>query len=199
MEKIDLYKLHKSEYVTPREPAIVAVKAARYLTVEGQGEPDAAFGEAIGALFQVAYTIKMARKAEGRDYKVSAVEALWWTADPSRSLCDTPKTGWCWKLLVRVPEFIGERDRKAALAMLAKKGKDGRARDVRIETIREGKSVQALHVGPYSAEGPLIERMLAFAREQGLAPSGPHHEIYLSDPRRVPPARLRTILRQPVA
>lgn len=199
MEKIDLFKIHKSEYVKPKNPVLVDVRAAKYLAADGAGEPGETFQATIGALFQVAYTLKMTRKFAGeQDYKVCTVEALWWPADPARELCSTPMSEWCWKLMIRVPDFIKAADLKAAVASLEKKGKGELARSVRIEKITEGRVVQMLHVGPYSEEGPALERMKTFAAAQGLTPRGAHHEIYLSDPRRVPPERLKTILRQPV-
>lgn len=190
-EKIDLYKLHKSEYAAPKKPALVQVKRAKYLAVGGRGEPEGAeFHAKLEALFGVAFTIKMAKKTAGRDYKVCGLEGLW------RDM-DQPRTEWKWKLIIRTPDFITARDLAAAAAKLNAKGKAG-AGDVRLETIEEGKCVQALHVGPYAEEAVSIGRMQEFAAAQGLKPGGPHHEIYLSDPRRVPPERLRTILRQPV-
>jgi hypothetical protein len=110
-----------------------------------------------------------------------------------------PPDTWNWKLLMRVPEFIKAADVKAAIRTLEKKGKAPGAAEVYLEKLNEGTCVQMLHVGPYATEEETIAQMMAFANEQGLAFHGLHHEIYLSDPRRVPPQRLRTILRHPVA
>lgn len=193
MEKIDFYKTHKSEYVQPKNPVLIKVSPARYLAIEGQGKPGGPqFQAQIGALYGAAYTIKMTKKFAGEgDFKVCALEGLYWDFDsPSRMR---------WKLLIRVPEFVQQRDLKAALAKLKEKGKaDEETAKLRLETLREGKTVQALHVGPYNAEKETIERMQTFAAGQGLELHGHHHEIYISDPRRVPPERLKTILRQPV-
>ena len=101
-EKVDLYKLHKSEYVTPKEPALVETGAAKYLTAEGTGAPGGEkFQQAVGALYQVAYTMKMARKFAGQDYKVCNLEGLWWGIETME-----PRDSWRWKLLIRVPGFI---------------------------------------------------------------------------------------------
>jgi hypothetical protein len=191
-EKVDLYKLHKADYVTPKEPVFVRIGAAKYLTVEGQGEPGGEmFQSMLGALYAAAYTIKMTKKFAGQDYKVCGLEGLWWGFEGARET-------WRWKLIIRVPEFIAARDLKDAVARLKEKGKGDLPEKVRLETIKEGRCVQMLHVGPYSAEPATVERMKAFAEASGLSLRGPHHEIYLSDPRRVAPEKLRTILRFPV-
>lgn len=199
MEKIDLYKLHKSDYAAKKDPALVNIKAAKYLTVEGQGEPGGeTFQAMIGALYQAAYTIKMTKKfAGGQDYKVCALEGLWW-GDGDKCFAEMPKSEWRWKLLIRTPDFITAADLKAAVKNLKQKGKGDLPTKVKLETIREGRTVQALHVGPYDTEGETVCRMAAYAEAEGLKFHGLHHEIYLSDPRRVPPERLKTILRQPV-
>lgn len=198
-EKLDLYKTHKTEYAARKDPALVEIGPAKYLTIDGKGEPGGeAFQAALAALYGAAYTIKMTKKfGGGQDYKVCALEGLWWVPNPADWI-NQPRDSWEWKLMIRVPEFITARDLQAAVEQLKKKGKGDGAARVRLETIREGRSVQVLHVGPYSAEPETIARMDAFVKSQGLAFRGKHHEIYLNDPRRVPPERLRTILRMPV-
>ncbi|MGD0014441.1 MAG: hypothetical protein ABSD56_08470 [Bryobacteraceae bacterium] len=110
-EKVDLYKLHKSDYVTPREPVLVKIGAARYLTIDGQGAPSGAeFQAKIGALYGVAYTIKMTYKFGGKqDYKVCGLEGLWWCSDVKHWMSQ-PRESWQWKLMIRVPEFLVARD-----------------------------------------------------------------------------------------
>jgi len=110
-----------------------------------------------------------------------------------------PRDTWSWKLIIRVPDFIVAKDLKETVATLKEKGKPPEVANVKLETLDEGQCVQMLHVGPYSKEGETISQMLALAQEKRLSCRGCHHEIYLSDPRRVPPQRLRTILRLPVA
>ena len=193
-EKIDLYKLHKSEYVTPKEPVLIDVGAAKYLTADGVGAPGGEkFQEAIGALYSMAYTMKMTKKFAGQDYKVCHLEGLWWGFEQMQA-----QEQWRWKLLIRVPDFILARDLKETVATLKKKGKPDLPVEVRLETLKEGRSVQVLHTGPYSNEGATMARMKAFAESKGVSFAGAHHEIYLSDPRRVEPEKLRTILRMPV-
>lgn len=196
--KIDLYTRYKKEYVAPRSPATVTVGAAKYLVAVGRGDPnDPAFGAAIGALYGVAYTIKMAKKASRRDFKVAKLEGLWWGVRHGRLLIDSPVRTWRWKVMIRVPTFVTARDLLAARRALVARGRASPV-TVRLETLREGKCVQMLHRGPYRAEHATIDAMMAYARAKGFRPRGRHHEIYLSDPGRVAPAKLRTILRQPV-
>jgi hypothetical protein len=197
--KLDLYKEHKDEYVTPKRPVLVDVKPARYLTIVGRGGPGGEIFQAkIGALYAVAFTIKMTRKFAGRDYKVCAPEALWWGTGGRPEFFREPRERWNWKLMIRTPEFITKDDLTDAVAKLQTKGKGPEAAEVRLDTISEGRCVQMLHVGPYDREPETITQMKAFAAANSLCFHGLHHEIYLSDPRRVAPERLRTILRLPV-
>lgn len=197
--KLDLYKEHKSEYVAPKKPGLVRVKPALYLAIEGRGEPGGKeFTDGIGALYGVAYTVKMARKAAGRDYKVCGLEALWFSDGGAAALFQQPRGEWRWKLLIRTPDFIRHKDLEAAVKTLLKKGKTELVRQVKLEMINEGQCVQMLHVGPYANEVQTIAQMEAFAAASGLAFAGSHHEIYISDPRRVAAARLKTILRHAV-
>lgn len=191
--KLDLYTLHKSDYVTPKSPVLVNASPAQYLAIKGRGEPGGeVFQQKTGALYTVAFTIKMAKKFDGEDYAVSKLEGLWCDPGPKPEL-------WNWTLLIRIPDFITSRDLKEAVQKLLAKGKDESVAEVEILKLKEGRSVQVLHVGPYDQEALAIEKMQSFATEQGLAFRGQHHEIYLSDPRRVAPEKLRTILRHPVA
>lgn len=197
-EKIDLYKLHKTEYAAPKKPKIIDVEPAQYLAIVGQGEPGSAQFEAcIGGLYGMAYTIKFNSKAAGHDFVVCKLEGLYWSCDPdSDGAFD--KSALEWKLMIRVPDFVTKKDLVAARQALKEKGKDGDFDAVVLERLKEGRCVQMLHVGPYDDEQVTIDAMMAFAEAKGLKPNGHHHEVYLSDPRRVPPERLRTILRQPV-
>jgi len=199
LEKIDLYKLHKEEYAAARKPALVELPPASYLAISGQGAPGGeSFTASIGALYGMAFTIKMRRKFAGqRDYAVCKLEAQWWS-DSAACFTELPKDQWQWKLLIRTPEFITRADRDEAAAALRKRGKGAGVERVQCETLTEGTCVQALHVGPYDREGETVALMQAFARERQLQFHGRHHEIYLSDPRRVPAEKLKTILRQPV-
>lgn len=200
-EKLDLFKAHKAEYAMPKQPAMVTIGPATYLAIDGEGDPNGpGFAEAMGGLYAMAWTIKMTKKfGEGVEYKVAPLEGLWWRAGGEPIQGGGPAADWRWTALVRTPDFITEADLQHARAETARKGKSPAAQRVRLELLEEGDCVQVLHVGPYSAETATIEAMHAFAAAQGRTLRGRHHEIYLSDPRRVPPERLRTIIRQPVA
>ena len=197
--KLDLYKLNKAEYAANREPALVALKRAAYLAISGQGAPGGEqFTASIGALYGVAFTIKMTRKFAGQqDYAVCKLEGQWWSA-PGRELAKLPRDQWLWNLLIRTPDFIKEEDLRQAVAVLLKRGKGEDVKRVRLESLTEGCCVQMLHVGPYEKENETIAVMKAFAESKQFEFFGKYHEVYLSDPRRVPPERLKTILRHPV-
>ena len=197
--KIDLYKLHKTEYAATRKPALVELKPATYLTISGQGAPGGErFTASIGALYGVAFTIKMTRKFAGQpDYAVCKLEGQWW-GEPVSDFAKLPPAQWLWKLLIRTPDFIKAEELRQAVTVLLKRGKGEDVKRVRLESLAEGLCVQMLHVGPYDKEHETIAVMRTFAGNKHLEFSGKHHEIYLSDPRRVPPERLKTILRHPV-
>ena len=199
VQKLDLYKVHKTEYIAPRKPVLVKTGPAKYLTISGRGAPASTeFQNSIGTLYGLAFTIKMTRKFAGKDYKVCHLEGLYWGSGKEENVgCLDPKE-LNWLLVIRVPDFIKEKDLQQAIAQIGAKGKAGDFEKVKLESIDEGSCVQMLHVGPYNQENRTIDQMLAFVKQEGLACRGKHHEIYLSDPRRVPPERLRTILRFPV-
>ena len=138
----------------------------------------------------------MTRKFAGKqDYAVCKLEGQWFfNRDPSA----IPKDQWKWKLLIRTPEFIPLKDLQAAVIILLKRGKSRVVEDVKLETIDEGLCIQMLHIGPYERENKSLALMRDCALANSVKLNGPHHEIYLSDPRRVPPERLRTILCVPV-
>ena len=197
--KLDLHKVYAADYVAPRKPAIVVTKPGRYLAAAGSGDPNApAFGGKVGALYAVAYTVKMARKKAGRDFKVAGLEGLWWGVGGPGWMIDQARGTWRWKVLIRMPAFVTAAEVRAAVKQLLAKGKGKAIGQVRLERLAEGRAVQMLHVGPYVDEGPTMNAMVAFAKAKGLRFTGKHHEIYLSDPRRVKPEKLRTILRHPV-
>jgi hypothetical protein len=198
-KKLDIYRQFRSEYITPKKPSLVNVQPARYLAFTGRGEPGgAAFQAATGALYNVAFTVKMARKFTGPDYTVCKLEGLWWADDPTQCFANQPRDTWNWKLMIRVPSFVDESDLKAAVEKLLAKNKPVEVSDVKLEVLVEGTCLQMLHIGPYDQESGTMIRLQGFAEQNGLEFHGLHHEIYLSDPRRVAPEKLRTILRIPV-
>jgi len=198
-EKIDLFKKYRAEYVTPKKPVLLEIGPVPYLGIDGKGAPGGdAFTSALEALYAMAYTVKMRRKsAGGPDYVVAKLETLYWTED-DQSMDRIPKEDWSWRMQIRVPEFVTAAELSEAVGVLRDRGKTERVRDVDLQTLAEGPCVQMLHVGPYENEPETIATMMAFVAAQGLEFHGCHHEIYLNDPRRIPPERLKTILRHPV-
>ena len=198
--KLDLYAKHKNEYVaSAKRPSLVRVGPAKYLSILGSGAPGSEpFTRAIGAMYNVAYTIKMARKFAGQDYKVMALEGLWVVDSPSGKWSD-PNNKWNWELMIRVPTFINEKELRSTIEQLLAKGKDAEVGKVKLVEYTEGECVQMLHVGPYATEEETIGKMREFAAMAGRQFSGRHHEIYLSDPRRTAPEKLKTILRIPIS
>lgn len=200
LEKIDLYKDHKDEYAAAPEPRIVTIAPALYLAVEGRGEPGGVeFGDKLSALYGMLYTIKFAFKRRGQDFKAAGLEALWWTPSGGDDYLEVSREDWHWQLMIRVPELVSVEDLEDAREELRRRKKTGDFDSVGLETLDEGLCVQALHVGPYATESETLRRMDELVRRKELIYRGEHHEIYLSDPRRVPAERLRTILRHPVS
>jgi len=196
--KLDLYKKYRSEYVMPKQPVFIAVGPAKYLTISGKGAPGGEhFREHVSALYSVAFTLKMAEKQAGHDYKVCHLEGQWWTPEGVDFRAHETKD-WEWRLLIRVPPFVTQKELDVAIQSVVKKGKATLAPQVKLEELTEGRCVQVLHIGPYAAEESTVEKMHQLAEQSGLHLRGPHHEIYLSDPNRVPKERLRTILRYPL-
>ena len=180
-------------------PELVDVPEMAFLVVDGQGDPNTGdeYRQALEALFSVSYTLKFGlKKSRGLDFRVAPLETLWW-ADGA-DLLAAPKAEWRWTALMRQPDEVTADDVAAAIATAGrKKPLPGLAR-VRFERFAEGESAQVMHVGPYSAEGPTIEGLRSFIAASGRKPRGKHHEIYLGDPRRAAPEKLKTVVRQPV-
>ncbi|GAW51158.1 MULTISPECIES: GyrI-like domain-containing protein [unclassified Nocardioides] len=192
-------------YRATTTPRLVEVPALTFLCVDGHGDPNTspAYAEAIQALYAVSYAAKFAVKKEtGQDVKVSALEGLWWADDVSTFLTGD-KSAWDWTMMIRQPAAVTAELVERLAAEVADKKPLPAVAKLRLVTFEEGPAAQVLHVGPYAAEGPTIERLHAFLRDQGLALGDPeehkHHEIYLGDPRRAAPEKLRTIIRQPYA
>ncbi|WP_062520320.1 GyrI-like domain-containing protein [Demequina silvatica] len=192
---LDAYQARRDRF------RLVDVPSATYLMIDGSGDPNVtpAFGAGIAALFPLAYALKFASSRElGRDHVVMPLEGLWW-ADDHAAFAARDKAAWSWTLMVMIPEWVGADLVELCRAGLEAKGPPERLHEVRFETLEEGTCAQTLHVGSFDDEGPTLARLhQEFLPEHGLRPTGRHHEIYLSDLRRTPPARQRTILRQPV-
>ena len=199
-DKIDLFKEHRAEYNATATPALIETSRAQYLAIEGQGPAGGpAFEACIGALYAMAFTVKMTRKSEGLgDYVICKLETLFYGADSDSDLGDVTDEDWRWTMLIRTPACVTQADLDKATTALLDKGKCQEVKDVSLRKLSEGPCVQMLHVGPYDKVGDTVTVMQAFATEQGLSFAGKHHEIFISDPRRVAPEKLKTIVRQPV-
>jgi hypothetical protein len=200
--KIDLKKDMKDLYqASAKEPAVVEVPTQRYLMIDGEGDPNTApaYAEALEALFSVAYTAKfMVKKGpQALDYGVMPLEGLWWSDDLS-AFRTGDKAKWKWTAMVMQPDFVSDELIGAAIDEVRRKKKLPGADRLRLDSLTEGRCAQILHVGPFSEEGPTIERLHAFIAARA-ALRGKHHEIYLSDIRRTDPSKWKTIVRQPMA
>lgn len=201
MEKLDFTKQYKSLYTpSAREAQIVEVPSFQFLMLDGTGDPNTAaeYKAAVGALYKVAYTLKFAhKKTAGEDYAVAPLEGLWGMAaglpyDPDR------RDLWIWTMMIALPDFISEAEVARAVEEAVRKTGDPTPTRIRLERFTEGRAAQIMHIGPYAAEAPTIQRLHEDVARQGLALRGRHHEIYLSDPNRSAPEKMRTILRHPV-
>ena len=190
---------------SPRHAAIVEVPELSFLMIDGRGDPNSseAYQDALGALCGIAYTLKSTLKKSDpeRDFKVAPLEGLWW-ADaeaPSMAELQADRDAWNWTLMIAVPDAVTAAELTAAVGAAARRRPLPAAASVRLERVAEGLAAQIMHVGPYSAEAPTIERLHAFVAAEGYELRGRHHEIYLGDPRRTAPERLKTVIRHPVS
>lgn len=201
-DKIDFKKDLDSYHAKLREFRIVEVPKLQYLMIDGHGDPNISpsFARSIEALYPVAYKLKFASKRElGRDYVVMPLEGLWWAEDMNAFTTRRDKSRWDWTLMTMVPSWIDQDLFETAVQQAGTKNRPDRLDEIRLEPLSEGLCVQTLHVGPYDDETELLARMHdEFIPTRRLKRVGKHHEIYLSDSRKVAPDRLRTILRQPV-
>ncbi len=199
MPKVDLKRQLKDVYSARRRPALVDVPDMQFLMVDGAGAPEGTeYQQALQALYGVAYPVKMALKRAGViDYTVMPLEGLWWTPE-GVSFYETSREDWLWTAMIMQPDEVTDDLFQRVVEEVSEKKGLPALDKLRLSRFHEGLCAQVLHVGPYSEEGPTIQRLLEFIEEQGLSRRGKHHEIYLGDPRRAAPERLRTIIRLPV-
>jgi hypothetical protein len=206
MRKIDLKKELRYLYVpSARQVEVVEVPRFDFVMVDGKIEPGAspgispAFQQALEALYGISYTLKFNSKLRAEnpiDYSVMALEALWWMEQGEFDI--TRPENWCWTAMILQPDHITGEMYQDALTQLRKK-KPGLALDrLRFESFQEGLCMQIMHIGPYAEEPVTLTRMQAFAEQNGYLMCGKHHEIYLGDPRRADPSKLKTVLRHPI-
>src|SRR3990167_6335866 len=204
MDEIDFVKRQKDIYLPKTEPVIVYVPKMRFLMIDGKGAPEGSkeFQAAVGALYGLVYSVKFSDKRSMAPkgftkFKVPPLEGLWWMEGRQGFDQSKPKD-WRWTIMIRVPDFVTKEAVSTFADELEKKKGPGVYHNVRLEELTECLSVQILHIGPYDAEKPNIDKMHAFSAEQGYKLRGRHHEIYFGDPRRTAPEKLKTVLRHPV-
>lgn len=201
MQKIDLKKELKHLYQpSAKEVVQVEVPTFRFLMIDGEGDPNTSqkYAEAVESLFSVSYTAKfMVKKgAQGIDYAVMPLEGLWWSDDLSAFVAND-RSKWKWTMMIMQPHFVEEAVIQAAIVEVKRKKALPAVAALRLENLSEGRCAQILHVGPFSEEGPTIQRVHDFIGARS-ALAGKHHEVYLSDIRRASPDKWKTILRQPM-
>lgn len=201
MKKIDYKKELKHLYKpSSKNVEMVEVPSMNYLTIDGQGNPNTSidYKNAVEALFSVSYTLKfMVKKGEWKvDYGVMPLEGLWWVDDMAQFDANK-KDDWKWTLLMMQPELITKEMVERAIGEVRKKKNPPVLDKIKFESFTEGKAAQIMHIGPFSEEGPNIQKVHEFITINGHKLSGKHHEIYLSDIRRAAPEKWKTIIRQP--
>ncbi len=204
----DYKKEYKEFYLPKAVPQLVTLPPMQYLAVRGKGDPNVeggAYQQAIGLLYGVAYTLKMCRKAgyeiDGYfDYVVPPLEGFWYQ-EGTDGVEYAHKDAFCWISVIRVPDFVSRADFDWAVAEASRKKKQDFSA-VEFLTVDEGLCVQMMHLGAYDDEPASVARMDAFLAQNGCAndfsAERMHHEIYLSDPRKTPPEKRKTVLRHPV-
>jgi hypothetical protein len=202
MQKIDLKQELKHLYHAPKGDVVeLDVPPIQYLMIDGAGDPttSAHYANAVEALFSVSYAAKfMVKKGpSGIDYAVMPLEGLWWSDDMA-SFVANDRSKWQWTMMIHQPSFVDASLLHDALADVKRKKGLDTIDALRVERFTEGRCAQTLHVGPFTEEGPTIQRVHDFIEARGKL-AGKHHEIYLSDIRRADPSRWKTIIRQPMA
>jgi hypothetical protein len=201
--KADLKKTLKHLYQpSAKKFEVVDVPPMQFLMIDGHGDPNTAqeYEAAIEALYAVSYQLKfMSKRDLNKDYVVPPLEGLWWAEDMETFTTKQDKSKWDWTMMIMQPEQITQEMVEAAVKQVQRKKNLPALPRLRLETYHEGLSVQILHIGSYDDEGPTIAQMHhEFMPKNGYEEAGKHHEIYLSDPRKVVPQKLKTVLRQPI-
>ncbi len=200
--KIDFKKELKHLYnPSVKEVVVVDVPQMNFLMIDGAGNPNTSqeYKEAVEALYAVSYALKfMIKKGDTAiDYGVMPLEGLWWADDMTKFSVEN-KDIWRWTSMIMQPEYVTVDLFEQAVEQVKKKKNPPAISKIRFESFNEGTSAQIMHIGPYSAEGPTIEKIHIFTKENDYEVRNRHHEIYLSDPRKAAPEKMKTIIRQPV-
>ncbi len=200
LEILDLRKLLKPYFSASPQPALLSVPRFRYLMLDGSGDPNAdpRYQAAVQALYSLAYTIKFSiKKTRSVDYPVMPLQGTWW-AEKMEDFLAGERQRWQWTMMILQPELVTEEELQQARLVVERKKPGLPLGEVRLAEFEEGLCAQLMHIGPYAAEAPNIARLHEFIARNNLQLRGKHHEIYLSDPNRTAPEKMRTILRQPV-
>jgi hypothetical protein len=202
MEKIDYKKELKHLYKpSAKKVEVVEVPQMNFLMIDGKGDPNSSqeYQDAIEALYGASYAIKfMVKKGDlGIDYGVLPLEGLWWVEDMSQFSVED-KANWEWTMMIMQPDIVDPPLVQEAVEQVKKKKNPVALSKIRFEAYSEGKVAQIMHIGPFSEEGPTVEKVHNFIEEEGGERNGKHHEIYLSDIRKAAPEKWKTIIRQPM-
>lgn len=201
-EKVD-FKKHLSHLYNPsaKEVALVDVPAMQFLEIDGTGDPNTSqdWQAAVEALFAVAYGLKfLLKKAQGADYVGMPLEGLWWTPDMGEFSIER-KADWLWTMMIAQPQEVTADSFEQAREQAQRKKPSLALAALRLEAYHEGPAAQIMHIGSFATEGSTVARVHTFIQQHGYLLARKHHEIYLSDPRRAAPEKMRTVIRQPVA
>ena len=202
--KIDLKKALKQFYSPPTGKfSIVDVPVMNFIMIDGEGDPNKSqeYRDAIESLYAISYTIKfIVRKEKSIDYGVMPLEGLWWADDMTRFTTGN-KDIWKWTAMIMQPQYISKELFKQAIEQVGKKKNLASLASARFQSFQEGLSAQIMYLGPFSGEGPTIDKLHNYIRDSGHNFDGlnqKHHEIYLSDFRKTAPEKLKTVIRQPI-
>lgn len=214
-EKLDYKKEYKDLYMPKAKPSIIDVPLMSFIMIDGTGDPNVEGGEykqAVELLYGLSYSIKMSKMGDNKidgyfEYVVPPLEGLWWLSDNSH-FNFSMKEKFCWTAMIRQPEFVTEEVFRWACSEVAKKKPELDTSKARLQVFKEGVCVQMMHIGPFDDEPQTIEKIDAFIKENNykdaisdIQPDGMirrHHEIYLSDPRKIELSKMKTVIRHPV-
>ncbi|MEP0984852.1 GyrI-like domain-containing protein [Ekhidna sp.] len=203
IDKLDLKKIDPNYYSAKKQPELRDLDSYYYLSLSGRCDPQSdEFLQAIDKLYAVAFNLKFICKSEDMDFVMPKMEGFWWIdggIEAQRKFAQTPADQWNWKIVIRMPDFVEGDHYYRAVQKVKAKNPDLLVEDeVKFELINEGLSVQGLHIGSFYEEEQSIKKIMEFIDENGFEVAGYHHEIYLSDPRKTPEEKLKTILRYAV-
>lgn len=198
-EKLNLTKSYPEYYKASTKPNMVNLEPYHYLTISGKCAPEnEQFLEAVGLLYKAGYTMKRVVQVQSLDFVVPKMEAFWWV-ESGIPFDETPRDEWYWQIKLRMPDFVGKQEFQQVREMLVSNISEVILDLLKFEEIHEGLSAQILHHGSYDDEGESLQKLYQFIEKEGFVIIGRHHEIYLNDPARTAPEKLKTILRYAIA